>query len=330
MILVTGATGALGPSIIWGLYKSGFPSIKVFALDEPKPGILPGDIKLSIGDITNFDDLSRSMENVKAVVHMAALLHISNPTKEQISLYEKINVEGTRNVVRAALKAGVKRIIFFSTISVYGPSNGNIFNEDSTTNPLTPYSKSKLKAEKVVLDAKLSNGQPIGTVLRLAAAYGSRIKGNYLSLLRAIAKGRFVPIGAGENRRTLVYDKDVANAVVAILKAPLTVGKIYNVTDGHIYSMNEIINIMYEALEKKQPNLRIPIGPIRFCAKMVDNITKVILKKPIGFKDKVDKFIEDVAVDGSRIQKDSDFRPKYNLLEGWKEAIAEMKIRGDL
>jgi len=74
------------------------------------------------------------MENVEAVIHIAALLHINNLTNEQIYLYKKINVDGTKNVVRAALRAGAKRIIFFSMISVYGPSNGNIFNEDSAPN----------------------------------------------------------------------------------------------------------------------------------------------------------------------------------------------------
>jgi len=330
MILITGATGALGPSIIWGLYKNGFPSIKVFALDKPEPGILPGDIKLSIGDITNLEDLSRSMENVEAVIHMAALLHINNPTNEQIYLYKKINVDGTKNVVRAALRAGAKRIIFFSTISVYGPSNGNIFNEDSAPNPLTAYAKSKLEAEQIILEAKLPNDQPIGTVLRLAAAYGSRIKGNYRSLLTAIAKGHFIPIGTGNNRRTLIYDKDVANAVISVLRSPLTIGKIYNVTDGHIYTMNEIIETIYEALGKNKPRFCLPIRPVKVSAYALDNITKCLSKRSLGFKDKIDKYGEDIAVEGSRLQKETDFRPRYKLLDGWKEAVAEMRARGDL
>jgi UDP-glucose 4-epimerase len=330
MILITGATGALGPSIIWGLYKNGFPSIKVFALDKPEPGILPEDIKLSIGNISNFDDLSRSMENIEAVIHMAAFLHINNPTKEQIYLYKKINVDGTENVVRAALKAGAKRIIFFSTISIYGSSDGRILNEDSEPNPLTPYAKSKLEAEQIVLEAKLPNGQPIGTVLRLAAAYGSRVKGNYLNLLHAIAKGWFIPIGQGKNRRTLIYDKDVANAVVAVLRSPLTIGRIYNVTDGHIYSMNEVIETIYKALGKNKPSLFLPIGPVKFCVYSLDNIIELFFKRSFGFKDKLEKYMEDIAVDGLRLQKETDFRPRYNLLNGWKEAIAEMRERGEL
>ena len=328
MILVTGATGALGPSIIWGLYKNGFPSIKVFALDKPEPGILPEDIKLSIGNISNFDDLSRSMENIEAVIHMAAFLHINNPTKEQIYLYKKINVDGTKNVVRAALRAGAKKIIFFSTISVYGPSNGNIFNEDSDPNPLTPYAKSKLEAEQIILEAKLPNELPVGTVLRLAAAYGSRIKGNYLNLLRAIAKGWFVPVGQGRNRRTLIYDKDVAEAVVALLNSPSTKSRIFNVTDGNIYSVNEIVSAIYEALGRKPKEFYLPEKPLRWGLRIFEKSTNMLgLKSKIG-EWIIDKYTEDIAVSGEKFMKETGFKPRYDLKTGWRETVEIMKARG--
>ena len=97
-----------------------------------------------------------------------------------------------------------------STIAVYGPSDGCVLNEMSPTHPGTFYAQTKRAAEQIVLKAKQSDGQPLGTVLRFGAIYGPRIKGNYQRLLQSLARGRFIPIGDGSNRRTLLTKKQSA------------------------------------------------------------------------------------------------------------------------
>ncbi len=118
---------------------------------------------------------------------MAALLHIVNPPPELREKYERVNIGGTATVVEAAIKAGVKRVVLFSTIAVYGPSDGCVLNEMSPTHPDTFYAQTKCAAEQIVMNARGADGQPLGTVLRLGAVYGSRIKGNYERLTRALA-----------------------------------------------------------------------------------------------------------------------------------------------
>ena len=118
---------------------------------------------------------------------MAALLHTVNPPPELREKYERVNIGGTATVVEAAIKAGVKRVVLFSTIAVYGPSDGRVLNEMSPTHPDTFYAQTKRAAEQIVLNARGADGQPLGTVLRLGAVYGSRIKGNYERLTRALA-----------------------------------------------------------------------------------------------------------------------------------------------
>ena len=103
----------------------------------------------------------------------------------------------------------------------------------------------------------------MGTVLRLGAVYGSRIKGNYRRLLIALARGRFVPIGPGSNRRTLVYDKDVGRAAMLAAVHPDAAGRIFNVTDGQIHTMEAIIETLCEALGRVPPRLTLPVGLIR-------------------------------------------------------------------
>jgi nucleoside-diphosphate-sugar epimerase len=91
----------------------------------------------------------------------------------------------------------------------------------------------------------------LGTVLRLRAVYSSRIKGNYERLTHALARNRFIPIGNGLNRRTLVYDKDVSGAAVLAVSHPAAVGRVFNVTDGEFHTLNEIIEFICSALGRK-------------------------------------------------------------------------------
>jgi UDP-glucose 4-epimerase len=328
-VLVTGATGALGPRVVAALHQSGY-YVRVLALDPPGPGVLGPSIDVRIGDINNLKDMHSAVRGVHHVLHMAAILHIMNPTRDQILFYKLVNVDGTRNVVEAALEADVKRLIFFSTIAVYGDSAGSVLNEDTTPRPETLYAQSKRQAEQIVLGACLPDGRPFGTVLRLAAVYGSRVKGNYRRLLQALAKKRFIPIGAGTNRRTLIYDKDVANAALAVLTNPNAAGKVFNVTDGEIYSLSDIIKTICDALGRRPPRMYLPVAPLRTGAEIVDRGARLFGLGPPGFGSALDKYTEDIGVDGNRIQDEIGFRPNYDLLSGWKEAIQEMRARGDL
>ena len=170
----------------------------------------------------------------------------------------------------------VGRVVLFSTIAVYGPSDGCVFNEESPTHPETFYAQTKLAAEKLVLNARDADGQPLGTVLRLGAVYGSRLKGNYERLTHALARNRFIPIGSGLNRRTLVYDQDVGRAAALAVSHPAAAGRVFNVADGEFHTLNEIIESICSALGRKPPSLSLPVGPTRFAAGIVEDLVRLV------------------------------------------------------
>jgi UDP-glucose 4-epimerase len=270
------------------------------------------------------------MRGVESVVHLAALLHIVNPSPELLSRYERINVGGTANVVEAARRTGVVRLVFFSTIAVYGASAGGVLTEDSPLRPDSFYVQNKVDAEKIVFDAKRNDGTPLGTVLRLGAVYGPRIKGNYRRLLLALAHGRFVPIGHGTNRRTLVYDQDAARAAVLALHHPAAAGGIFNVTDGQFHTMHDIIETLCNAAGRRPPHLTLPAAPIRCLAGVVEDVGRACrLRSPV-VRAMIDKYTEDVAVDGRKFCMQLGFAPKYGLAAGWRETVNEMRRSGDL
>jgi len=328
-ILVTGATGAVGPRVVASLVEAGY-RIRTISLDPPPAGLWPEGVETRIGDITNPSVIRAAMQGIDVVIHLAALLHVVNPPPSLQAEYERINVGGTASVVEAARQAGVGRLVLFSTIAVYGGSAGKILTEDSPPRPDSFYAETKLAAERIVLAAKRADGGSIGTALRLGAVYGSRIKGNYRRLLIALARGRFVPIGSGSNRRTLVYDKDVGRAAVLAAVHPDAAGRIFNVTGGEIHTMQEITGILCEALGRVPSRLKLPIGPTRRFAGILEDCARVFgLESPI-VRATVDKYTEDVAVDGRRFCTQLGFVPRYDLASGWRETVAEMRQAGEL
>ncbi len=328
-VLVTGATGAVGPQIVKALLTDGY-FVRTFSIDKPQLKEWSGDVEVITGDITDFAAVQTAMQDVDAVIHLAALLHIVNPTPSMQRKYESINVGGTDAVVRAAIQERVKRIVLFSTITVYGVSNRGIITESTPPNPDTFYAQTKLAAENIVMEAKGTDGRQIGTILRFGAIYGSRIKGNYRRLLKSLAKGYFIPFGSGSNRRTLIYVKDVAQAAIVALKHTNAAGRIFNVSDGEYHTLNHIIETICYALDRKPPRFSLPVGPMRFVVGAVEKISGLFGYSPPITRATIDKYIEDIAVDGSLFQKQLGFVPQYDLLSGWKDAVQEMKRSGDL
>jgi nucleoside-diphosphate-sugar epimerase len=327
-VLVTGATGAVGPRVIEALREAGY-RLRTLSLDPPTT-TWPNDIETRIGDISNAAAVQSAMQGVDAVVHLASLLHIINPSPQLKNVYSNVNVGGTRNVMNAAVQADVSRVIYFSTIAVYGDTGGCVLNEEARPNPKTFYEKTKLDAEAIVLSTESKHGQRIGTVLRLGAVYGSRIKGNYRQLLKALAKHKFIPIGEGHNRRTLVYDKDVANATVLALTHPAAGGKIFNVSDGEFHTIHNIISAMCSALGRKTPTFSLPYRPVRFIAGVLEDLFQAAKRRAPITRAAIDKFTEDTAVDSGRIRTELGFRSRYKLEEGWKETVQEMRRKGEL
>ena len=167
-------------------------------------------------------------------------------------------------------------------------------------------------------------------MLRLGAVYGSRIKGNYERLTHALARHNFIPIGSGLNRRTLVYDKDVGRAAVLAVSHPAAAGRVFNVTDGEFHTLNGIIESICFALGRKPPRLSLPVGPARILISLIEKGSHAIGLKPPITRAMIDKYTEDIAVDGSLLQKELGFVPQYDLKTGWKETVEEMRRNGEL
>lgn len=318
--LVTGASGAIGQTLIKHLSERGY-HVRALVRNASSLKTAPDSIEIVEGDITDSKTIRRAVEGADKIFHLAAKLHINNPSQSLFSEYKRVNVEGTRQLAEAAQSAGAGRLIFFSTINVYGPSGpGRVFDEDSPLRPDSYYAVTKIEGEQVVMNC----GPAV--VLRLAAVYGPEMKGNYPRLLNALKRGRLAFIGDGSNRRTLVHVEDVCHAAILAAEHSAAVGQTYNVTDGQVHTLFEIIEAMSKAASKPVPRIHLPKGPVRLMAGFIEDGLRLIGKKsPVG-RATVDKFIEDIAVSGEKIQQQLGFHPHYDLRAGWQETIERMSL----
>jgi nucleoside-diphosphate-sugar epimerase len=329
LVLVTGATGTVGPQVIAALLDAGY-RVRTLSLDAPRPGWLPDGVEVHTGDVTDRSAVQTAFQGVDSVIHMAALLHIVEPPPSLREVYQRINVGGTAMVVEEAVRQGVRRVVLFSTIAVYGNAQQQVLTEDVAPYPDTWYAQTKLTAERILLDAAGSDGQPVGVALRVGAVYGSRMKGNYRRLVLSLARGRFMPVGAGANRRTLVYVKDAARAAVLAMHHPAAAGRVYNVSDGQFHTLREIVEAICAALGRTPPRFSLPVGLVRLGAGVFEDTARLVGRKsPVG-RASIDKYTEDVAVSSQRIQTELGFMPQFDLTRGWQETVNEMRQAGDL
>jgi nucleoside-diphosphate-sugar epimerase len=326
--LVTGATGAVGPALIRALCNNGW-RVKAIARNVPPPGLLPENVEFIAGDIAQSQCMESAMDGVTVVFHLAAIVHLFNPPANLVDEYERINVAGTQCVVESAKRNAVRRMVYFSTINVYGSYPGKIPNEDYEPRPTDIYAQTKLRAEKLVLNAKADGGPP-GVVLRLAAVYGPRLKGNYHRLIKALNKGRFIPIGSGDNRRALIHENDLTDAALIAARHAVAANRVFNVSDGSNHKFREILHAICSALDRESPKLWLPAKPIHALTRVLEMAARILGAHPPITRALLDKFLEDAAVDATRIQQELGFAPQFDLIRGWKDVICKMKQYGEI
>ena len=327
-VLVIGATGALGPAVIRAFQTEGW-EVRSLSRKRPRADTAAAAIPHVEADVTDQRALERAMAGVDVVVHMAALLHVVDPPPSLRDEYHRVNVRGTAAVMSAARACSVRRVVALSSICVYGQQSG-LLDEGTVPVPDTLYAASKLEAEQEVLRSNSSSEEPFSVVLRLAAVYGAGIKGNYQRLVGALARRRFVPVGSGTNKRTLVLEDDAARAIVLAAVHPSAPGRTFNVTDGEIHTVAEITTAIGAALGRRPPRLSIPVAFARVAISVFEGVCRLCAKTPPVTQAALQKYTEDVAVSGQRIKDELGFEPRWSLAKGWQKTIAEMKQQGRL
>ncbi len=235
-ILLTGAQGFLG-SILKDKLSS---SHNLYSLSR-NSSCYACDLSV---DIPVFENIYFDL-----VIHAAGIAHIASNNHIESNQFYNVNVLGTENLLKGLEKSGVPLMfVFISTVAVYGESNGSLITESSELKAVDPYGKSKLDAEKLVLDwCKEFN--VLCTILRLPLVVAINPPGNLGSMIYGIKRGFYFNIGGGGAKKSMVLATDVAKYILKSAE----VGGIYNLTDGYHPSVSELSHHIAKLLKKKKP-----------------------------------------------------------------------------
>lgn len=279
-ILITGAGGWLGSELTERLLEEGnsirafvlFSSNKLNELKEKYKDLL----EIVEGDICNKNDIDKCLEEIDVVYHLAAKVHSLPKSKEDEEQFFKINTEATEQLFKLCLKHKVKRVIFYSSVSVYGESE-KIIDVNSPKNPVTAYAKSKLMAEEIGLRLFNEQGLPI-TIIEPVTVYGGDDVGNFEKLKKLVNKG-FVPrFGDGENKKTVIYYKDLITMTIKIAKDIDTLGTVV-ICGSESVSYNHIIGVLCRSSIKRVRVLKIGNTITKFIIKSCNFINLGVTKK---------------------------------------------------
>lgn len=258
-VLLTGASGFVGRAVQERLLAEGSYSLRC-AFRTP-PAAVQGNVQACVApDLGPQADWSAALSGVDAVIHCAARVHVMREqAADPLQAFRRANVEGTLQLARQAVQAGVRRFVYLSSIKVNGEATqpGQAFHADDQPAANDPYGISKLEAEDGLFALARETGLEV-VVVRPPLVYGPDVKANFLSMMRWLHRGIPLPFGAIDNRRSLVAVANLADLLAVCLVHPAAAGQRFLVSDGHDLSTSELLRQLGTALGRPARLLPVP------------------------------------------------------------------------
>lgn len=260
LVLVTGGSGFVGKSLIETLCVDQRYSL-IASMRRPNGSLPPSVRAVPVQGLDGGTDWQSALISVGIVVHLAARVHVMRESdSDPLAAFRKVNVDGTLNLARQAASAGVKRFIFISSIKVNGEGTplGKPYTADDVPAPLDPYGISKYEAEQGLLALAASTGMDV-VIIRPVLVYGPGVKANMLSMMRWLHRGIPLPLGAIDNRRSLVSIDNLVDLIVTCLDHPAAANQIFLASDGEDVSTTDLLRRMSACLG--HPARLLPVPP---------------------------------------------------------------------
>ena len=289
--LVTGGAGFIGSNLVRALLERGD---EVRVLDNFSSGYRQNleqlEVELVEGDLRSYERVATAVKGVEVVFHQGALPSVPRSIQDPLTS-SAVNVEGTLNVLLAARDAGVRRVVFASSSSVYGNAPGMPRQETQAVAPLAPYAVSKLAAEQYCMVANRVFGVE-AVALRYFNVFGEHQDplSGYAAVIpkfiRLLLDGERPTIfGDGETSRDFTHVENVVEANLSAAVAPAAAGRVMNVAIGHAHTLNELVRTLARLLDSDlEPDYAAPrAGDVR------ESVADVSLARElIGYEPSVD------------------------------------------
>ena len=320
-ILITGASGFIGRFLCKTLSTSGrsfrgaVRSIDSFSIDTKANYV-------SIGDINSKTNWKHALVNIDCIIHCAGRSNVMNEKKKNnLEIYRSINVHGTKQLAEQAAKAGVKRLIFLSSVKVIGEDSDNrygdispnkqkkyIFTPNDVPNPEDLYSVSKFEAETILWETAAITGLEV-VVLRIPLVYGYGVKGNLMRLMKLINSGIPLPFSLIDNKRSLIGIDNLVDLLICCIDHPNAKEKTFLASDGEDLSTPELIKLIASSMGKKANLFPFPISMLKF------------LGSVFGKREEINRLVGSLRIDNSYTKEILNWIPPVSVEEGIKRMV---------
>lgn len=254
--LITGAAGFVGGPLVERLHKERIWELAVTT--RSAAASFPADVRHFPIEITSETDWTAALDGVDVIVHLAARVHIMDDrAADPLTEFRQINTAATLNLAEQAARAGVKRLVFISSIKVNGEENDRPFRHDDTPMPVDPYGISKLECEIGLQEISARTGIEI-VVIRPPLVYGPGARGNFALLVGLVRKRIPLPFASLKNRRTLVALPNLVDLIVAAMTHRGAAGQTFLAGDGEDLSTPGLIEGIAAGLGVKPMLLPFP------------------------------------------------------------------------
>ncbi len=311
-VLVTGGTGFTGKALVKRLLDEGH---EVISLDY-KEGLKTDDLrkagaKVVIGSVGDKEIVDKCMKGVDVVQHLAAAfreLDVPN------SYYDEINVGGTRNVLEAAEKYNVKKVIYCSTCGVHGNVDNPPANESAPINAADYYQQTKYAAEPVVKEFADKGMKTV--IIRPSAIYGPGDPERFFMIFRRVNNGKFPMFGSGKTLYHPLYVENLVDAHMLAMEPGKGDGETYLIADEEYVSIENLVQRIAKALKVDVKIPHFPILPLIIAGHVFEKVCKPFKIAPPIFPRRVDWYRQNRAFDISKAKKELGYEPKVGLDEG--------------
>ncbi|MGE0351070.1 UDP-glucose 4-epimerase family protein [Hydrogenophaga sp.] len=309
-ILVTGANGFVGGATVAALTSRGRVTVATTRRRAEN--------SIGIGSIDRHTDWSFALTGCDTVVHTAARVHLLHDrVPDRLSAFRAVNVEGTLQLARHALQAGVRRLIFLSSVKVNGEGTqpNRAFHGNDPPTPLDPYGISKHEAEIGLREIATATGMQV-VIVRPPLVYGPGVKANFAAMMRAVQRGLPLPLASvTHNRRSLVALDNLVDLLITCIDHPAAANQTFLVSDGEDLSTADLLRRMGHAMGKPARLLPVPPALLTLGAAM------------IGKRDVAQRLLGSLQVDIAHTRDTLGWTPPIGVDEGLRRAAAGMVAR---
>jgi nucleoside-diphosphate-sugar epimerase len=303
-VLITGANGFVGRTLCEVMLTKDW-QVRGIVRSAKDMACLPTGVEaVQIQSIGLDTDWSDALNGVHAVVHLAARVHVMNDTAaDPITEFRQVNVSGSERLALMAAKAGVRRLIYLSSVKVNGEGGDISYAEQDKPAPEDPYGVSKMEAERVLQKIAAATGLEL-VIIRPPLIYGPGVKANFLTMVKIVERGFPLPLASIHNHRSFISLDNLVSAIMTCVCHPKAAGQTYLVSDNEDVSTPDLIRRIAAALGKAPKLFPCPPKLLLAAGRLTGKLAAV------------ERLVGSLTVDTQKIYRELGWVAPYTMQQG--------------